>query len=608
MCIDTQSYKGEKNMKQAKKYLGLLVVLCMVLSIIPVTTFASEESVPLDAAHFPDANFLECLKPYDKDGDGILSSVEISWIYSLMCGGKNIASLEGIQYLKSLMYLSCRNNQLTSLDVSQNTRLKSIICFDNQLTSLDVSKNTALEELACSNNQIAQLDVKVNTNLKKISCGRNKLSSLDVRENTNLTQLYCEHNQLATLSINPDTPLAEVDCSGNRLTELNVRSFPNLTKLICGTNQLNTLDVSKNPELIKLSCYRNSLTSLDLSHNTKLTILECFSNPLTKLNLSHLPDLKTLKCWQCALTSLDLSNNPNLTEFSCQSNKRTIGNNPLDLTLLPGFDMSKASDWINGELDGNLLTFGNSQSVYYTYDCGNNHTVRFKISYDPNGEILKPIDPTPTEPTPTEPAPTEPTPTEPTPTEPTPTEPTPTEPDKPAIKFIDVPDNIWYTAPVYWAVENGVTAGTSDTTFSPNRYCTRDQAVTFLWRAAGKPEPTNTNNPFTDVKVDSWYGKAVLWAVENGITEGTSPTTFRPSKVCTRSQIVTFLYRANGCPDVDTSKSFLDVPVGCWYEAPVCWAVKQGITQGTGNGLFSPGHSCTRAQIVTFLYRDAKNN
>ncbi len=170
--------------------------------------------------------------------------------------------------------------------------------------------------------------------------------------------------------------------------------------------------------------------------------------------------------------------------------------------------------------------------------------------------------------------------------------------------FTDVKDETkWYFDAVIWAVNDGITAGTSDTTFSPNMDCSRAQIVTFLWRAAGSPEPTTTKNPFTDVKKSAYYYKAVLWAVENGITAGTSSTTFSPDKSCTRAEAVTFLYRYEGSPSVSTTSKFTDVG-STWYTNAVAWAVKNGITAGTTKTTFSPNTTCSRAMIVTFLYRD----
>ena len=185
--------------------------------------------------------------------------------------------------------------------------------------------------------------------------------------------------------------------------------------------------------------------------------------------------------------------------------------------------------------------------------------------------------------------------------------PTPTKPEKPKNPFKDVSENDYFYDAVLWAVDKGITSGTSATIFDANKNCTRAEMVTFLWRAAGKPEPTNRMNPFTDVKEDSYYYKAVLWAVENGITKGTSDTTFSPNDTCTRGQTATFLYRYAGSPAVSGRNYFNDVNETDYYYDAVVWAASEGITTGTSATTFSPADFCTRGQIVTFLYRYLKN-
>lgn len=172
--------------------------------------------------------------------------------------------------------------------------------------------------------------------------------------------------------------------------------------------------------------------------------------------------------------------------------------------------------------------------------------------------------------------------------------------------FTDVPSGAYYEDAVIWAVKKDITSGTSATTFDPDGSCTRAQAVTFLWRAAGSPEPKSAAMPFTDVPAGSYFEKAVLWAVENGITKGTSDTTFDPDASCTRAQIVTFLWRAGGSPAVSGNSAFSDVAADAYYAAAVAWAEKNGVTGGIGGGLFGSDNTCTRAQIVTFLHRAMK--
>ena len=172
--------------------------------------------------------------------------------------------------------------------------------------------------------------------------------------------------------------------------------------------------------------------------------------------------------------------------------------------------------------------------------------------------------------------------------------------------FVDVATGSYYEDAVDWAVENGITQGTDDTHFVPDGICTRAQAVAFLWRAAGSPAPRSRTVPFADVPAGSYYYDAVLWAVENGIAKGTSDTTFNPNMTCTRAQIVAFLWRSEKSPAAGTANPFADVKSTAYYADAVLWAVKENITRGTTNTTFSPDADCTRSQIVTFLWRCKK--
>ena len=179
----------------------------------------------------------------------------------------------------------------------------------------------------------------------------------------------------------------------------------------------------------------------------------------------------------------------------------------------------------------------------------------------------------------------------------------------PGKQFKDMPlGGTWAHDAIDWAVDQKITTGTSDTAFSPDAVCTRAQIVTFLWRSAGSARPENDTNPFTDVSDSAYYRDAVLWALERGITTGTSDAAFSPDAVCTRAQVVTFLYRfVYGSSDIpsseETPRSFPDVPTDAYYAIPVVWALNAAITTGTSETTFSPNSGCTRAQVVTFLYR-----
>lgn len=180
-------------------------------------------------------------------------------------------------------------------------------------------------------------------------------------------------------------------------------------------------------------------------------------------------------------------------------------------------------------------------------------------------------------------------------------------PSKPPVDFSDVPQDAYYSEAVQWAVKQGITEGVDTNVFAPEASCTRAQMVTFLWRAAGSPEPKQTETPFTDLSPDAYYWKAVLWAVENGITNGVRADSFSPNDTVTRGQTVVFLHRAADTPAADNASGFQDVTASDYYADAVAWAAQNGITTGTGDGHFRPAADCTRAQIVTLLYRAQKN-
>ena len=170
--------------------------------------------------------------------------------------------------------------------------------------------------------------------------------------------------------------------------------------------------------------------------------------------------------------------------------------------------------------------------------------------------------------------------------------------------FYDVPVDVYYADPVKWAAEKGITNGTAPYTFSPENPCTRGQVVTFLWRTSGSPEPKRADNPFVDVKPSDYFYKAVLWAAEQEITNGMDPTHFGPNGACTRAHVVTFLWRAHEKPAAGVNNPFVDVPTGQYYTDAVLWAVSKNITNGMDETHFGPDSPCIRGQIVTFLYRD----
>ena len=356
------------------RLVSALLTLAMVFTFLPISAFAEVQTyVPLNNKCFPDETFRKYLEQYDKDYDGYLGTAERNAVKQIVVPNMDIRNLYGIQFFPNLKYLNCSSNQLTSLDVHENTALEYLSCAENKLSSLDVSNNTALDELYCYNNQLTSLDVRQNTALKTLSCGKNKLTSLDVTQNTALEELHCTDNPLSSLNVSQNKELAGLYCYENQLTELDVSKNTELVSLACNGNRLTSLDVSQNAKLVNLYCNDNQLTELDVRQNTGLKLLQCYSNRLSSLDVS-----------QTAVTSLDASNNK--IDINVEETPRTF-----DLSTLPGFDVTKATEWKGGTVSGKTLKVkpGVTQ-VTYTYDCGKGFSRYFNLNVIviPDGTIF----------------------------------------------------------------------------------------------------------------------------------------------------------------------------------------------------------------------------
>ncbi len=248
---------------------------------------------------------------------------EVRNITQMNVSGRGLTSLQGIEYFSALTSLNCRNNELTSLDVSGCTALTSLICYFNQLISLDISGCTALEYLDCSSTQLNSLDVSNNLALTNLDISYNRLTLLDVSRNIALTKLNCRNNELTLLDVSRNTALATLNCYLNRLTSLDVSKNTALTSLDCQYNQLIALDVSNNLALTNLDISYNRLTLLDVSRNTALRRLGCHSNRLTSLDISKNTLLEYLLCSYNKLNVLDVSNHLALIHLNCEYNQLT---------------------------------------------------------------------------------------------------------------------------------------------------------------------------------------------------------------------------------------------------------------------------------------------
>ena len=317
-----------------KRLLSILLLCCMVLTLLPTAAFAADDVV-IDETNFPDEGFREYVKKeFDKDNNGSLSAEEIAAANRIHVEGKPITSIKGIEYFTALTSLRCSYTKLTSLDTSHNKKLSYLECENiSTLTTLNVSGNAELKTLCCGQNALTALNLTNNTALEKLSCGGNEFTTLDLSKNTSLKYFGFFNGKLSSLDLTNNTNLEEL--------------------YFCGNN-FSTIDVSKNTKLKFLHLFSNQLITLDTSKNSNLQRLWVYTNPLTSMNLGDSGSTMEVK----------FDNNPYPIEVSAA--EKTF-----DLNTLPGFDVSKASDWKNGTVNDNILTVNEgAENVTYTYDCG----------------------------------------------------------------------------------------------------------------------------------------------------------------------------------------------------------------------------------------------
>ncbi len=631
------------------------------------TANGSGGDVEINEYNFPDENFRTYVSDnIDTNQNGYLDSDEIQAVTSINVSYKGIGNLTGISYFTNLNTLNCEDNNLTALDVSQNKNLRNLYCDYNQLTTLDVSQNTSLSYLKCSFNQLTDLNVSGANILTDLYCGGNKLTYLDVSSNTRLCNLYCDSNQLTSLDLS-NTQVSSLSASNNvyEITLDDDRTF-NLSKLPGGKFNVENVyeydssigTVAKDTAVLTLfegeeeftysyKCGKDKYIDFtlkvsgggDTDDTTKYTVTASgfyegvFGNetgaPFTlsyaageKVNMLiaaregyTLKDLTLVGISEKDITwNTKEETTQRAISFTMPANDVAItvnwtangtgggsssGGGGGGGTATPKYSVTASENIGNGTvtISPKNASAGSKVTVTVTPDEG--FAIESLVIKDENGKEIKLTDNGNGKYTFTMPSGK-------VTVEPSFKVETPelVEPEKTAgaeNPFTDVSADAYYYDAVLWAVEKGITSGTSETTFSPDASCTRAQILTFMWRAAGSPKATGSN-PFTDVSADAYYYDAVLWAVENGITSGISATTFAPDATVTRDQTVTFLYRMAGSPAANGS-SFSDVSSDAYYADAVAWAVQQNITSGTGDGQFSPNADCTRAQIVTFLYR-----
>ncbi len=610
------------------------------------------ELTALDVSKNTKLKILECW-------ENKLTALDVSKnteLTSLYCGFNKLSELDVSKNTK-LEMLSCRGEtlsymKLTKLDVSQNKALKELNCRGVKMQELNVSGCTALEELNCGGNQLTALDVRNNVKLTHLDCRSNQLTVLDVSKNLDLTGLYCRDNYLAELDVSKNSKLESIYCGKNRLTSLDLDKNKEITNVTDGdlddqfynegipaggTFNLKTLPGPFDPkraidwqggtvnETTGILTVDADAKEVTYNYQTKSGntdakyLMPCKLNvkggttTVAKYAISVTGGIANLaKAAEGSVVTLtadapaanmhfarwDVESGSEAVTFANATNSTTTFPMPAgEVKVKAVFEADEIMVPIQYDVsvlnDGNGKAFASpakaAADTAITLTATPNAGYHFKawrvilggVTITDN-KFTMPAEDVEVQAV--------------------------FEKDAPISKhpFLDVPAGAYYEDAVVWAVGKGITSGTNATTFDPNGTCTRAQAVTFLWRAAGSPVPKTKLMPFPDVPVGSYYWNAVLWAIEQGITEGTSYLTFSPNDSCTRAQIVTFLWRAKGNPAVSGNAPFTDVPPDAYYAAAVTWAEKNGITGGIGNGLFGSNNTCTRAQIVTFLYRAMK--
>ncbi len=313
-------------MKKQANFKVILLILCCCFQL-----GWSQNTV------IPDPNFEQALidQGYDTGiPDGVVPTANISSVTELYISGfqlnETINDLTGIEDFVALEYLECQQNQLTELDLSQNTNLRELSCLENQLTNLDLSQNLMLEGLDCGNNPLGNIDLSQNLTLKFLEISSCQLTTIDLSQNVALEDLWVVNNQLTTLDITNNPNLFRIQCGNNQLTELDLSQNVDLEVFYCYQNQFTGFDFSQNERLEYFYCYENQITSLDFSQNPWLRTLFCRDNLLTHLDLSNNTIFNTLNCDNNALTCLNLQNGNNM---NMSDNSFTILNNP-DLTCI----------------------------------------------------------------------------------------------------------------------------------------------------------------------------------------------------------------------------------------------------------------------------------
>lgn len=435
------------------------------------------------------------------------------------------------------------------MDISGSPNLRNLVCFGNELETLDLSHNAELQSLACRQNHLAVLDLSANPYLapdtrKLLSVSPQMIDIGEVGETFDLMEYA------------PDVDSGKIFNVENATTEGTVFSDYKNGRAIYYFYEVDYVSESD------LFCVEVRFSKTEADSSTE-------PEPPENNGDSPAPDIPPI------LEDETKDPGSSLPPPEDSTTNPPAENTPPNSTpedTAPDTPSEPNKPPVSGDTSGENVPVPPAEE--------NDHNA----PYEPPHIIDYPA---------TKPAPDR--------TEGTPDESKENEPL--FMPFSDVPENSYYYDAVLWAVRQGITVGTGEAAFSPNASCTRAQLVTFLWRAAGSPEPNNMGNRFDDVPANAYYSQAVLWAREMGITTGTGDNMFAPDLTVSRAQMVTMLWRMTGAESVSGATLFSDIDTDTYYSRAVLWAGKRGITVGTSATTFSPHIDCSRSQIVTFLYR-----
>ena len=619
MCKDLTELKVSGNKLTKIDVSGLKSLKTLVIGGNPLTEFKAAGCTSLEGLNL-DENQLQKIDVSD--------CTSMSW---LVCRKNELTSLN-VSGCTAMDRLECSENKLTALDVSGCSALEELVCDTNKLTSINLEGCTALQSFVCHDNEFSKLDLSKYSNLTYIDCSNNQLKNGALILSSSVTDVVCENNLFTEIDFAEAKSLESLNCDNNKLTSLKVSNNPKLKYLVCNETGIKTLDLSKNTGLLTLRCNHNNLTALNLENNKKAYMVECQFNSITSLSFPAGSAITILACNDNKLTTIGLSNAESLFILKCHNNS------------LKEIDISQCEGLITAYTKG-TKTLSDDKKIadYYlntatsdddgaVVDEGDEYELQYDVSAKINAEALKldknsaqivcgktlTLKATPK----TKSAKV-----------------TWTSSDKNiatvdksgkitakmagkvtitatasgaigkcviTVLYKDVKDskNFWFT-PTNELTALGIVKGyDKQTKFKPANECTRAQMVTFLYRLQGEPEVKSSTCKFPDVKSTDYFFKPVIWAVENGITTGYGDGKFKPQNVCTRAQTVTFLWRMAGEPEPWKKKTkFSDVKEGDYFYIPVIWASEKKIVAGYDDGTFKPQGKCLRRQMVTFLYK-----